>query len=58
MLLALFPTSLVLTLVREWLIPDVHWTLGVLFGNVIGVIALTWLLMPNITRALGPWLRR
>lgn len=57
-LLALFPTSLVLTLVRMWLLPDVHWVLGVLFGNVLGVIALSWVLMPFLTRVLDGWLRR
>lgn len=57
-LLALFPTSLVLTQLRIWLLPDVHWTMGVLFGNVLGVIVLTWLLMPQLTRWLDPWLRR
>lgn len=57
-LLALFPTSLLLTLVRQWLLPDVHWVVGVLFGNVLGVIALSWALMPFLTRALDGWLRR
>lgn len=57
-LLALFPTSLVLTSVREWLLPDVHWALGILFGNALGVIALSWVLMPFLTRALDGWLRR
>ena len=56
-LLALFPTALVLTMVREWLFPDVHWVLGVLFGNVLGVAALSWLLMPFLTRTLAGWLR-
>jgi antibiotic biosynthesis monooxygenase (ABM) superfamily enzyme len=57
-LLALFPTSLALTRVRAWLLPDVHWTLGVLFGNVVGVAVLTWVLMPFLTRLLDGWLRR
>jgi len=57
-LLALFPTSLVLTLLRMWLLPDVHWVVGVLFGNVLGVIALSWLLMPFLTSRLDGWLRR
>jgi antibiotic biosynthesis monooxygenase (ABM) superfamily enzyme len=57
-LLALFPTALVLTLVRRWLLPDVNWVLGVLFGNVLGVIVLSWVLMPFLTRLLSGWLRR
>lgn len=57
-LLALFPTAVVLTLVRQWLLPDVHWVVGVLFGNVLGVIALAWVLMPFLTRVLDGWLRR
>ncbi len=57
-LLALFPTTLVLTQLRQWLLPDVHWVVGVLFGNVLGVAALTWLLMPRLTRWFAGWLRR
>ena len=57
-LLALFPTSLVLTLIREWLLPDIGLVLGVLFANVLGVIVLTWFLMPPLTRLLADWLRR
>jgi antibiotic biosynthesis monooxygenase (ABM) superfamily enzyme len=57
-LLALYPTALVLTLVREWLLPDIHWTLGVLFGNAVGVVVLSWVLMPWLTRLLDGWLRR
>ena len=57
-LLALFPTALVLTLVRRWLLPDVHWIVGVFFGNVLGVIVLSWVLMPFLTRLLDGWLRR
>lgn len=57
-LLALFPTALVLTVLREWLLPDVHWVLGVLIGNVLGVVVLSWVLMPFLTRVLDDWLRR
>ncbi len=57
-LLALFPTALVLTVLRRWLLPDVHWVLGVLIGNVAGVIILSWGLMPFLTRLLADWLRR
>lgn len=57
-LLALFPTSLGLTLLRDEFLPDVGLVAGVLIGNVLGVIALTWLLMPALTKLLDPWLRR
>jgi antibiotic biosynthesis monooxygenase (ABM) superfamily enzyme len=57
-LLALFPTSLVLTVVRGWLLPDAGLVLAVLFGNVLGVIVLSWLLMPALTKLLADWLRR
>ena len=57
-LLALYPTSLVLTQMRSIVLPDAHWTLGVLFANVVGVGELSWLLMPVLTRLLDRWLRR
>jgi antibiotic biosynthesis monooxygenase (ABM) superfamily enzyme len=57
-LLALVPTSLVLTALREWLLPDVGLVAGVVLGNVAGVAILTWLLMPFLTRRLEGWLRR
>ncbi len=57
-LLALFPTTLVLTRLRMWLLPDVHWVLGTLIGNALGVVALTWLLMPRLTSWFAAWLRR
>jgi antibiotic biosynthesis monooxygenase (ABM) superfamily enzyme len=57
-LLAIAPISLALTGVRLWLAPDIHWVLGVLIGNVLGVIALSWVLMPWLTRLFAGWLRR
>lgn len=57
-LLALYPVSLVLTAVRRVILPDVAWPLGVLFGNALGVAALSWLVMPPLTRRLDRWLRR
>jgi antibiotic biosynthesis monooxygenase (ABM) superfamily enzyme len=57
-LAALFPTALGLTLLREWLLPDVGLVLGVFLGNAVGVAILSWVLMPPLTRWLGPWLRR
>ena len=57
-LLGLFPTTLVLTALRQWLLPDIHWVVGVLIGNILGVMVLTWLLMPWLTRWFAGWLRR
>lgn len=57
-LLALYPTSLLLTRLRMWLLPDIPWMLGVLFANVLGVIVLSWVLMPVLTARLARWLRR
>jgi antibiotic biosynthesis monooxygenase (ABM) superfamily enzyme len=57
-LLALFPVSLTLTLLRAWLLPDLPTVPSVFISNVIGIAVLTWLLMPPLTRALDDWLRR
>lgn len=57
-LLALFPTALVLTVLRRWLLPDVGLVLGVLIGNVLGVAILSWVLMPSLTKWFDAWLRR
>lgn len=57
-LLALYPTVLAITLIDNWIIPDPPLAIDVLIGNVIGVIILTWLLMPPLTRLLRPWLAR
>jgi antibiotic biosynthesis monooxygenase (ABM) superfamily enzyme len=57
-LLALFPTVLLLTVVRQWLLPDVGLVLGVLIGNVFGVAILSWVLMPVLTDWFDGWLRR
>jgi len=55
---ALFPTALTITLVRGWIVPDMNVVLAVLVGNVLGILALTYALMPLITRWLGSWLAR
>ena len=57
-LLALFPTSLSATWVRIQLWPDLALAPSVLFANILGIIILTWLLMPPLTRILDGWLRR
>jgi len=57
-LLALFPTSLGLTLVRGWLLPDLPLVPAVFVSNVAGIVVLTWLLTPYLTRLLAGWLHR
>lgn len=57
-LLALYPTSLVLAVLRDELYPDLAGFVAILIGNVIGVAILSWLLMPALTRAFDSWLRR
>ncbi len=57
-LLALYPTSLAIGLVRDRLYPDLASPLSVFVGNVIGVAVLSWLLMPMLTRWFDRWLRR
>lgn len=56
--IALFPTSLIITLVRVEVSPNMNVVLGVFIGNVLGILALTYLLMPRITRWLRSWLTR
>jgi hypothetical protein len=57
-LLGLFPIALALTVLRDLLLPDLPLVPAVLLSNVLGVAALTWVLMPAVTRLLGSWLRR
>ena len=57
-LLALYPTSLVLGVIRDALYPDLAGAVAILIGNAIGVAVLSWILMPALTRAFDGWLRR
>lgn len=57
-LLALVPVSLLFLVVRLALFPDLHAVAATVLGNVVGIVVLTWLLMPPITRWLDGWLRR
>lgn len=56
--IALFPTSLLITLIRVEVAPNMNVVLGVFIGNVLGILALTYVLMPRVTRWLGGWLTR
>lgn len=55
-LLALFPVSLLITAVRTEVAPDMNMILAVLVANVLGVAALSFLLMPMVTKWLARWL--
>jgi antibiotic biosynthesis monooxygenase (ABM) superfamily enzyme len=56
--IALFPTALTITLVRIEVAPDMNVVLAVFIGNVLGILALSYVLMPRVTRWLGDWLAR
>lgn len=55
-LVALFPTTLLLGLVQRTFVTDVHWVPALFVSNVVGIAILTWLLMPLATRLLASWL--
>ena len=57
-LLALVPVSLLFLALRLWLFPDLHIVAATVLSNVVGIVVLTWVLMPPITRWLSGWLRR
>lgn len=57
-LIALYPTTFLLSLVQIQFFADVPWPLGLFVSNVLGIAALTWLLMPRLTAILAPWLKR
>lgn len=57
-LLALFPTSLSLTFLRGWLLPDLPTVPTVFLLNLLGVLALSYVLLPPLTERLSDWLRR
>ncbi len=57
-LIALYPTTVTLSLVQQQWFPDVPWIPALFVSNVLGIAALTWLLMPRLTKWLQPWLER
>lgn len=57
-LLALYPTTLMLGAVQRTVAPDVPWVPALFVSNVLGVAILTWLLMPFVTTRLRSWLDR
>ena len=56
--IALFPTVLAITLVRGVIAPNMNVVVAVFVGNVLGILMLTYVLMPPLTRLLGGWLSR
>jgi len=55
-LVGLYPTVVLLTLGLSALWPRAPLWASLLVGNVLSVSVLTWVVMPVVTRALGPWL--
>jgi uncharacterized protein len=55
-LVGLYPTVVLLTLAISKLWPDAELWESLLLGNVLSVSLLTWVVMPNVTRALRFWL--
>ena len=52
----LFPTSLAITLIRNRLAPGLSLVPAILIGNIIGSFAMSYLVMPHVTKALANWL--
>ena len=57
-LLALYPMALSIGWILRTVAPDLPFAVSMLIANIIGVAALTWLLMPLVTKILAPWLNR
>jgi hypothetical protein len=57
-LLALYPTALSIGWLLRTASPDLPFAVSMLIANIAGVAALTWLLMPLVTKVLAPWLNR
>lgn len=57
-LIALYPTTLLLGWLQRTFLPDVPWVPALFASNVLGIAILTWLLMPAVTRLLARWLQR
>ena len=56
--IALFPVALLISLIRVEVVPTMNVVLGVFIGNVLGILALTYVLMPRVTHWLRNWLAR
>jgi antibiotic biosynthesis monooxygenase (ABM) superfamily enzyme len=56
-LLALYPTVMMITLVIVPRLKGLPPALSMLIGNVLSVSILQWILMPPLNRLLAPWLK-
>ncbi len=57
-LVALFPTTLLLGYLQRSWSPEAPWVPALFVSNVVSIAILTWLLMPLVTRTLSRWLHR
>lgn len=57
-LLALYPTSLLLGWLRGTILPGLPFAPAVLVVNIAGVAVLSWILLPPLTERYKRWLRR
>ena len=57
-LLGIVPISLLVTLIREQVAPDLPMPVAVVASSAVGVTLLTYVVMPRLTRLLAGWLRR
>jgi antibiotic biosynthesis monooxygenase (ABM) superfamily enzyme len=57
-LLALFPTVMVLTILVGPLTSHLGLAASTLVGNAMSISILQWVVMPRLTKGLDPWLRR
>lgn len=55
-LIGLVPVSLLITALRQWIVPELPLVAAVLTTAVINVVILTYVVMPSITRVLRRWL--
>jgi antibiotic biosynthesis monooxygenase (ABM) superfamily enzyme len=55
-LVALYPTVMLLTMLTNPLMPHLTLAVQMLIGNVLSIILLTWLVMPRVSRLLSFWL--
>ena len=56
-LLALFPTVMVLTILVGPLTSPLGLAVSMLVGNAMSISILQWVVMPRLTKGLDPWLR-
>ena len=57
-LIALYPTALVVGFVRDLIFSDLSGPVATLIANAGGVAILSWLIMPGLTARFAQWLRR